>query len=129
MGDHLLRYRMRATGEHKIDIRAVAITGRIGYLHETSEGRWALIVRNFFVDPSGEYVDVPWGDPDDLGYAAQACNVNSALGHFSELEYHVPAIGGDTGRRRCDDATQVWAFRGSERRMRAVAAMLLGATI
>jgi hypothetical protein len=126
--DHMLRYRMRAAGEHKIDIRAAAITGRIGYVYETG-GRWALIVRNFFVDLSGEYVDVPWGDADDLGYAAQACNVNSALGSFSELEYHVPAIGGDGGPRRCDDASQIWAFRGPERKIRAAAAMILGAGI
>ena len=129
VGDRMLRYRMRAAGEHKIDIRAVAITGRIGYLHEAAGGRSALIVRNFFVNPSGDYIDVPWGDPDDPGYAAQACNVNIALGCFSELEYHVPAIGGNTARRRCDDASQIWAFRGPERQMRAVAAMLLGVEI
>ncbi len=50
-------------------------------------------------------------DPADLGYSTQACNVNSRLGQFSELEYHIPAIGGRTGRLHCDDAAQVWAFR------------------
>jgi hypothetical protein len=84
-----------------------------------------LIVRNFVVNPSGEYVDVPWRDPDDLGYSTQACNVNSALGAFSELEYHIPAIGGKTGRARCDDAAQVWAFCGPEEAIRAVAHCLL----
>jgi len=51
---------------------------------------------------------------EDLGYSTQACNVNSGLGCFSELEYHIPAIGKGTGRVRCDDAAQVWAFRGSK---------------
>jgi len=122
--DHLIRYRMRATGEHKLGIRAVATAGRVGYLYPTGD-RCALIVRNFGVNPSGEYVDVPWKDPDDVGYSTQACNVHSALGSFSELEYHIPAIGEGTGRTRCDDAAQVWAFRGSPEDIRAVAKNLL----
>jgi hypothetical protein len=111
--DRLVRYRMRQAGEHKIALRAAAATGRVGYLFQQG-GRWALVIRNFIVNPSGDYVDVPWDDPSDLGYSTQACNVNSGLGQFSELEYHIPAIGGNTGRIRCDDATQVWAFRGPE---------------
>ena len=111
VSDQLVRYRMRQAGEHKIALRAVAVTGRVGYLF-AQVGRWALVIRNFVVNPSGEYVDVPWDDPSDLGYATQACNVNSGLGQFSELEYHIPAIGGNTGRMRCDDTAQVWAFRG-----------------
>ncbi len=111
--DRLVRYRMSQAGEHKIALRAVTATGRVGYLFAQG-GRWALVVRNFIVNPSGEYVDVPWDDPNDLGYSTQACNVNSGLGQFAELEYHIPAIGGSTGRKRCDDATQVWAFRGPE---------------
>lgn len=124
VSDRLIRYHMRAKGEHKITIRAVATTGRVGYAYQTGE-RWALIVRNFTVNPSGEYVDPPWKEPDHLGYSTQACNVNSALGAFSELEYHIPAIGGGTGRTRCDDAAQVWAFRGTREQIKNVAAHLL----
>ncbi len=123
--DRLVRYRMRAAGEHKIGIRAVATAGRVGYVYPVRDERWSLIVRNFFVDPSGEYVDVPWGDTEDMGYSTQACNVNSALGSFSELEYHVPALGRGTGRRRSVDAAQVWAFRGPLEGIRAVAERLL----
>ena len=122
--DRLVRYKMRQKGEHKLEIRAVATTGRVGYLYPAGE-RWALIIRNFAVNPSGEYVDAPWKDTEDLGYSTQACNVNSALGCFSELEYHIPAIGGGTGRTRCDDAAQVWAFRGTRERIETVAHALL----
>jgi len=122
--EHLIRYRMRAPGEHKIAIRAVATTGRVGYLYHAGV-EWTLIVRNFFVNPSGEYVDVPWADTSDLGYSTQACNVSSRLGNFSELEYHIPAIGQGTGRMRCDDWAQVWAFRGSRESILAVARVLL----
>ncbi len=125
VSDRSVRYRMRQVGEHKLALRAVAMTGRVGYRFEQG-GRWALIVRNFLVNPSGEYVDVPWDDPADLGYSTQACNVSSGLGQFSELEYHIPAIGGDTGRARCDDAVQVWAFRGTRDAIAAVTKVLLG---
>jgi hypothetical protein len=125
VGDRLIRYRMRQNGEHKIGIRGVATCGRVGYLFEQA-GTWQLIVRNFAVNPSGEYVDCPWSEEGDLGYSTQACNINGALGQFSELEYHVPAIGEGTGRMRCDDESQVWAFRGSEEAIRSVARTLLG---
>lgn len=124
VGDHLIRYKMRANGEHKLGVRAAATTGRVGYLQGTGE-KCSLIVRNFIVNPSGEYVDAPWKDPEDLGYSTQACNVNSALGAFSELEYHIPAIGGKVGSFRCDDTAQVWAFRGPETKVRAIAQCLL----
>lgn len=149
VGDRLIRYKMRATGEHKLGVRAVATTGRVGYLFKSGDSHlfpqstqksgtdtqdtaeigdcpnFSLIVRNFDVNPSGEYVDAPWKDPDDLGYSTQACNVNSALGAFSELEYHIPAIGGKTGCFRCDDTAQVWAFRGPEDKILAAARCLL----
>jgi hypothetical protein len=111
--DRLVRYRMRQTGEHKLALRAATAIGRVGYLFAQGE-RWALVVRNFVVNPSGEYVDVPWDDPRDQGYSTQACNVNSGLGRFSELEYHIPAIGGRTRRTQCEDTAQVWAFRGPQ---------------
>jgi len=113
VSNYLIRYAMRAAGEHKLAIRAVAATGRIAYRYPSTEDRWALIVRNVFINPSGVYVDVPWTDVEDEGYALQACNVDSGLGSFSELEYHVPGIGGETGLVFCEDVSQTWAYRGS----------------
>ncbi|MSO23409.1 MAG: hypothetical protein EXQ58_09185 [Acidobacteria bacterium] len=66
MDDRLIRYRMSASGEQKIGIRAVATVVRVGYLYET-DGRSALIVRNFSVNPSGEYIDVVWNKTEDYG--------------------------------------------------------------
>ncbi|MHB9035968.1 MAG: DUF6786 family protein [Armatimonadota bacterium] len=123
--DHMVRYKMRQVKEHKIAVRAVATTGRVGYIYKTG-GKWALIIRNFVVNPSGEYIDTPWEDLDDLGYSTQACNVNSELGQFSELEYHIPAIGARTGRHSCSDEAQVWAFRGGESEIKGIAQKLLG---
>jgi hypothetical protein len=120
----LVRFKMRAAGEHKIGIRAAVTTGRIGYIYPT-ENRHALIVRNFFVNPSGEYADVPWTEPEDRGYSTQACSVNSRWGMFSEMEYHVPAIGGSTGLRHVEDRSQLWAFRGSREDIIEIARALL----
>ena len=124
VSDHLVRYRMRQSGDHKLAVRAVATAGRVGYIHAAASS-WALIVRSCQVNPSGEYIDVPWNDLTDLGYSTQACNVNSGLGSFSELEYHIPAIGQATGRVRCDDTAQVWAYRGSIESIRTVVRALL----
>jgi hypothetical protein len=128
VGDRLIRYRMRAVGEPKLSVRAVATTGRVGYLYRTGN-RSALIVRNFFVNPSGEYVDPPLNDPSYLGFCVQACNVKSGLGSFSELEYHIPAVGRGTGRTHCEDASVVWAFRGDDKSILATAKMLLGSDV
>jgi hypothetical protein len=126
--DQLIRYRTRAHGEHKIGLRAVAVTGRIGYLYATRAGA-ALIVRNFFVNPSGEYVDVPWRETKNFGFAAQLCNVDSGLGSFSELEYHMPAIGRGAGSSYHEDVSQVWAFRGPDEAVRTIARRLLSPLI
>ena len=125
ISDHLVRYRMRQKGEHKISLRAIATCGRVGYLY-ASGNRWCLIVRNFTVNPSGEYVDVPWKDTGYYGFSTQACNVNSGLGQFSELEYHIPAVGHGTGRTRCQDEAQVWAFRGTKPQISRVCRLLIG---
>lgn len=126
--DHLIRFKMRAAGEHKIGVRAIATTGRIGYTYPTA-GKQALIIRNFCVNPSGEYADVPWTEPEDKGYTAQACSVNSKWGMFSELEYHVPAIGGETGMSLIEDRSQLWAFRGSNQDIKKITKVLLSDAI
>lgn len=124
VNDQLVRYRMQQAGEHKISLRAAALTGRMGYVWQSGD-LWSLVIRNFFVNPSGEYVDAPWSEPEDLGFAVQACNVNSRLGAFSEMEYHVPAIGHKTGKVRCTEESQVWCFRGRKSEVGKVVRLLL----
>ncbi len=123
ISDHLIRYRMRAAGEHKIGIQPHAVIGRAGYRTGTGEES-SLVIRNFFVNPSGQYVDVPWEDPGHPGAAVEACNVYGKYGRFSELEYHAPAIDGQI-RRACEDESQVWAFRGAEADILRVSRLLL----
>lgn len=122
-----VHYFTRANGAQKLGLRAAFSTGRGGYYYEV-QGIGHLIVRNFSLDLSGDYIDAPWTDPGDTGYAVQVCNVNNELGQFSELEYHVPAIGGGTGKSRSEDCSQVWAYRGIPSQLAAVAERLLGSS-
>lgn len=125
--DRLIRYSMTRAGEQKIGVPALSVTGRVGYLYRAGPS-WALVVRNFSVNPLAYYGDLPWNDPDDPGSAVQACNVSNAeLGHFSELEYHLPSIGGKGGARVSEEISQVWAFRGPKAAIRKLADRLLGA--
>lgn len=124
VSDHAVRYRMNSAGEHKLGLSAAAVSGRAGYVYSTNDGS-CLVIRNFTVNPSGEYIDVPWHDTQRDGTAIQACNVNSKLGAFSELEYHAPAIGGDSTDAFAEDESQVWAFNGAEEDIRQVGSILL----
>ena len=103
-----IRYRMRSATTAKIAVHAIRVTGRMGYVRRNSEGGMDLIVRNFYVDPSSEYVDTPFDDESARGDAVQACNVaEKDIGSFSEIEHHSPAIGADTGLKTYTDISQV----------------------
>jgi len=126
--DRLLRLAVDFPHSHKIGLRAAIVCGRAGYAYAQG-ARWSLVIRNFFVNPSGEYVDVPKPDPADLGYAFQACRVDEAdLGSFFELEYHAPALGAPPDPSRSDDVSHVWAFRGDREATDAICHALLGAS-
>ena len=121
-----IRFRVDAKHSHKIGVRAASTIGRIGYLRPIGDGKKTLVVRNFFVAPSAEYVDVPWDDLDDFGYAIQCYNDNGDLGEFGEMEYHTPAIGDSTGLNSYQDRSQVWAFLGDAQSVDETFRQLLG---
>jgi hypothetical protein len=127
--DHILRVRADFGGSHKIALKATALTGRVGYAYSQADC-WSLVIRNFFVNPSGQYIDVQRHDPDDYGYAVQICRVDEPqYGSFCELEYHAPAIGALPDPARSEDTSQVWAFRGPRHAIDAIARKLLGGAI
>ncbi|WP_158748784.1 DUF6786 family protein [Acidobacterium sp. S8] len=122
--DQYIRYKMRAEGENKIGVSSLCLAGRVGYLR--TDGRNAsLVIRNIAVNPSAKYLDMPWNSPMPAGAAVQACNIDSNLGAFSELEYHAPAIGGTSGLSSCDDVSQLWAFTGPRDAVASAARLLL----
>mgnify|MGYP001583290761 FL=1 len=123
--DHI-RLTIDAKKKYKTGIHAASLIGRAGYLRQEARDTWTLLVRNFFINPSGEYVDVPWDDETDFGYAMQCYNDDGGFGRFGELEYHTPAIGEETDRREYTDNSQVWAFRGDKQHILEVCRCLLG---
>jgi hypothetical protein len=127
--DHLLRVKANFSGSHKIAVKAVAICGRAGYVY-AREDRWSLVVRNFVVNPSGQYIDVQRHDPEDYGYGFQMCRVDEVeFGDFCEMEYHAPGVGAPPDPALSEDVSQTWAFRGSRAAIDAIARKLLGAGI
>jgi hypothetical protein len=125
--DRLLRVKINFSGSHKIAVKAAVLCGRAGYVYGSGE-RWSLVIRNFSVNPSGDYVDVQRPDLDDFGYVFQICRVDEPdFGSFCELEYHAPALGALPDPSRSEDISQVWAFRGPRAAIDAIAHTLLGA--
>ncbi len=123
---NLIRFVVDGKGRHKIGVKAMSLTGRIGYLSPSGKNEWFLIVRNFVANPSGDYIDTPWDDREDVGYAVQCYDDDGSLGDFGEMEYHTPAIGAETGGSEYTDCSQVWAFSGEEKAIREISSWLLG---
>ncbi len=127
--DHVVRMNMDLRGSHKLALKATASCGRVGYAYGRGDIR-TLVIRNFPVNPSGQYIDVQRHDMEDFGYAVQLCRVDEAeFGSFCELEYHTPALGELPDPAKSEDVSQVWAFRGPCEAIDAVALKLLGARI
>jgi hypothetical protein len=125
--ENMVRYKMRAHGENKLGLKAKGLTERMGY-SRLADGAADLIVRNFIIDPSGDYINAPWSEPEGEGFVIEACNIDSSLGSFSEIEYHAPAIGGLRKQTSYEDVSQLWAFRGKEQEILQIARLLLGGT-
>jgi hypothetical protein len=125
ISENLCSYNVSNEGSCKFSLDAIDITGRAGYTYD-DEGQQVLIVRNFFVNPSGKYIDVPFDDTSRTGFAFQACKINnSQWGNFCEVEYHTPAIGSGTGKSECRDVCQTWAFRGEPKKIQKIINLLL----
>jgi hypothetical protein len=113
-------------GDAKIGIKAQIVTGRAGYWRETATpGIWELVVRQFQVDPTGEYVDALWSNGEE-GWGFQACCVRQGAECFNELEYHAPAVTARAGGNRRQELSCVWAFRGAVEGVTRAARALLG---
>jgi len=121
-----IRFLIDGKERHKIGIKAASLVGRIGYIRSAENGKKSLLVRNFPINPSGKYVDTPWDNPSDFGYAIQCYNDDGELGKFGEMEYHTPAIGYETKMDSYEDRSQIWAFWGDGKSIDNICRYLLG---
>jgi hypothetical protein len=123
------RWDTRNTVDRKIGIIPAELTGRLGYTHHGADSS-CLVVRDIVVDTKAAYVDAPF--PATKGSAGPACAVqfcsvdHAVLGSFRELEYHSPAIGGETGLRHIRSESLVRCFRGSRERIEELEGTLFG---
>lgn len=122
----VLRWNMDAPGENtKIALKPQLLTGRAGYFRKSKSGNTAdLVVREFAVDPDGDYVDALWDAPHESGWAFQACSVRQGDDRFNELEYHAPIPASFAGEQT--DESRVWAFRGPSDTIAEASVSLLG---
>ena len=125
LAPRMVRWRMGGSGsDTKISLKAASLTGRAGYLRRqtSAPGICDLVVREFAVDPAGDYVDALWDNPEDSGWVFQACCVCNGVDRFDELEYHAP-----TGTTHVSqDESRIWAYRGPGDSIIAAARLLLG---
>jgi hypothetical protein len=120
--------RVRMTGEHSFAIgyRAPYVVGRIAYLNTLGDNYSYLIVRSFFSDPSGPYLEEPPHEPGVCGsstFVASRIAIDDCAG---ELSCQGAAIGGETGRSRAVDRVPMWLFAGVTARIRDIGSILLG---
>jgi hypothetical protein len=118
--DNGIAYRMSAAGKQKIGFPAEGQTGRIGYLQRGRKDT-SLVVVNFQVSESMEYLDVPWQNPHAPACPVQLCSVQSEHEGFAELEHHSAAC-----TANCSDEFQIWAYAGKSSAVEQAARYLLG---
>ncbi len=129
-----IRFEVDGQNRCKISIPALGAVGRLGFRNRLPDGSSGLLIRNFFVNPSGTHVDTPWDDPDDFGYAVQCYGDDGEIGAFGEMEYHSTAIVRTSDARgglvaKSTDVSQTWYFKGPPEQIDAIALRLLGAGV
>jgi hypothetical protein len=95
----------------KIGFKATWISGKILYVHQLSEGFDSVLIRTFRLSCDDNYADIPLDRPSDNGYAAQLFYGGNRY-DFGELEYHGPAVGGETNRTQCNIKSLLYAASG-----------------
>ena len=110
---------------YKVGFRSPHLTGRAGYFRPCPEGQAELIVRNFFNDPSSEYVEEPADRVGCRGLSFHVYNDGGTFGGFGELECNGRTVGGAMGTSGSDEFA-LWFFRGAEEKVRRVSEVLLG---
>lgn len=110
---------------YKVGFRSPHLTGRVGFFKRCPGGQAELIVRNFFNDPSSDYVEEPAHRVGCRGLSVHVYNDGGVFGGFGELECNGRTIGG-TSSASGSDAFSFWFFTGAEDKVRRVSEVLLG---
>jgi hypothetical protein len=86
----LLRVKIDGKFRGKLGIAPAAARDWLGYLCDRGPNSY-LIIKQFLVDPTGIYLDHPWGQTAAYGDPVQLYNDDGKMGGFGEMECHAPA--------------------------------------
>ena len=110
----------------KFGIPAAYCSGRVGYLyHEEDSITWSLLIRSYFVNPSGIYSEEPFDSSGDSGYAFHLYNSGDTSNRFGELECQGEAIGTDLENTQSSDKMLTWFHQGNLSSLIKIASILL----
>lgn len=126
IGEGMIRFRIDAVDQHKISVKALYLTGRVGYTRQEVDGRATLLVRNFAINPSADYLDVSADNPNDRGHCLQCYNDNGLLGAFGEVEYHTPVLDCEREGASLIDRSGIWCYSGKSETIERIRYILLG---
>ena len=93
--------KLKITGDkmYKIGYKSAHLHGKAGYLNQLEDGRFYLLIRNFFNNPSSEYAEEPYHTKGLRGHSVHVYNDDGTNGDFGELECNGQTIGGTTGEK------------------------------
>jgi hypothetical protein len=124
-----VRVKISGRRQFKVGYKACHLYGRLGYVNNLHDGRWYLLVRNFFNNPSARYAEEPPHLPGCHGHSVHVYNDDGSLGGFGELEVMGQTIGGRTGRSASSDQFLLWLFVGPEASVQRLARHVLGISV
>lgn len=111
--------------KYKTAYKSAMTFGRIAYVTRFGED-WAVMIRNYYNDPSSPYVSEPWNQLGRRGSSAYFYNDDGSNGGFGEFEHGGLTAGPDTGRTRSENASSLWFFFGEREKISEVMRVLLG---
>ena len=121
----LLHFQITGDSMYKIGLQSACFSGRAAYLSPGDGRTAALIVRNFFNNPSSIYIEEPAWSPGRWGDSLHVYNDGGRWGGFGELEVHGQTVGGQSGNTFSRDAMQLWFFWGRVEQLARIANFLL----
>jgi hypothetical protein len=120
-------HRLTGQDEYKIGYKAAHLhSGRMAYLNDWDDEQAYLLVRNFFNNPSAEYIEEPTQQPGENGHSVHVYNDGGSFGGFGEMEVMGQTIGGVSGKNHSQDSFVLWLYAGAKEKLLEIAGHLLG---
>ena len=119
--------RLKTTGarKYKTAYKAAQTFGRAAYLNKLDDGRYYLVVKSYYNDPSCPYCCEPWGQPGKRGCSLYIYDDFGGNGGFTEFENAGTTIGLETGRTRSESGLSQYFYIGEREQIIKILNVLL----